>query len=116
MRPVIGSKSWVEDVRLVAAAHAHLDWELALVAMGVQLRRRMEVAVVVRRALEHLPVLVAVAPRDLDQARRLEDEVALLALRFETVRRAARDDDVVTLLVRHVAEDRLQRAGPFVHE
>ena len=54
---------------------------------------------VVRRVLEQLPVLVAVAPRDLDQARRLEDEVALRPLRREAVGRPARDDDVVALLV-----------------
>jgi len=76
----------------------------------------MDVAVVIRRALEHLPVLVAVALRDLDQARCLEDEVALLALRLEPVGGAARDDDVVAVLVRNVAEDRLECAGAFVHE
>src|SRR5207244_8433525 len=85
-------------------------------AMRVQLRGWMYVAVVVRSALEHLPILVPVALRDLDQARRLEDEVALLALRPEPIRRATRDHDVVAVLVRDVAEDRLQRAGALVHE
>src|SRR6266851_4291796 len=84
--------------------------------MRVQLGRRMDVAVVIRRALEHLPVLVAVAHRDLDQARCLEDEVALHSLRLEAVGGAARDDDVVAVLVRDVAEDRLERAGARVHE
>src|SRR3954470_15857358 len=107
----------VDPVRLVTAAHAHLHRELALLAVRVQLGRRMDVAVVVRRALEHLAVLVAIAARDLDQAGRLEDEVALLlAPGTEPVGRAARDDDVVALLVRHVAEDGLERARPFVHE
>jgi hypothetical protein len=76
----------------------------------------MDVAVVVRRALEHLPVLVAVAARDLDLTRALEDEVTLLALRAEAVRRPARDDDVVPVLVRHVPEDRLERARALVDE
>ena len=136
MRPVIGSKSWIEnvhgievavpaddvervvvdDVRLVAAADAHLDRELAALADRVQLGRRMDVAVVVRRALDDLPVLVAVAARDLDQPGRLEDEVALRPFRPEAVRRAARDDDVVAVLVRQVAEDRLQRARALVDE
>ncbi len=106
----------VDDVRLVAAAHAHLDRELARLAHRLQLGRRMDVAVVVRRALDDLAVLVPVAARDLDQARRLEDEVALRPLRRETVRRAARDDDVVAFSVRQVAEDRLQRSRPFVDE
>ena len=106
----------VDHVGLVAAAHAHLDLELALVAVRVQLGRRMDVAVVVRRVLHQLAVLVAVALRDRDQPRRLEDEVALLALRAEAVRRAARDDDVVARLVRQVAEDRLERARALVHE
>src|SRR3954469_16696277 len=77
----------VEDVRLVAAADANLDRELALLAVRAQLRRRMDVAVVVGRALQELPVLVPVAAGYLDQARRLEDEVALLALGTEAVRR-----------------------------
>src|SRR5438874_3421145 len=106
----------VEHVGLVAAAHAHLHRELSLVAVRVQLRRRMDVAVVVRRALEHLPVLVAIALRDLDQPGRLEHEVALFALRPEAVGRPARDDDVVAVLVRDVAEDRLERPGALVDE
>jgi len=76
----------------------------------------MDVAVVVGRAFEHLPVLIAVAARNLDQTRRLEDEVALVALRTEAIRRAARDDEVVALFVRDVAEDRLERAAAFVDE
>src|SRR3954452_2693342 len=107
----------VDDVRLVAAAHAHLHRELALLAVRVQLGRRMDVAVVVRRALEHLAVLVPIAARDLDQAGRLEHEVALLlALGAEPVGRPARDDEIVALPVRHVAEDGLERARSFVHE
>jgi hypothetical protein len=107
----------VDPVGLVAVADAHLDLVVALVAVGVQRRRRVDVAVVVRRALEQLAVLVAVTLRDLDQARRLEDEVALLVrLGDEAVRRAARDDEIVAVLVREVAEDRLERAGAFVDE
>src|SRR4249919_850391 len=67
----------VDDIRLVAAAHAHLHRELALLAHSAQLRRGMDVAVVVRRAFDELSVLVAVTPRNLDQAGRLEDEIAL---------------------------------------
>src|SRR6266508_4202036 len=85
----------VENVRLIPPAHADLDRELALLAVRIQLRRRMDVAVVVRRALQHLAVLVSVAPRDLDQPRRLEDQVTLLAFGTETVRRPTRNDDVV---------------------
>ena len=106
----------VDDVRLVAASHAHLDRVLAALAHRVQLGRRVDVAVVVRRALHQLSVLVAIAARDLDQPWRLEDEVALLAFRLEAVRRAARDDDVVALGVREVAEDRLERARALVDE
>ena len=69
----------VDDVGLVAAADPHLHRELAALADRVQLRRRVDVAVVVRRALDDLPVLVAVAARDLDQPRRLEHEVAAAA-------------------------------------
>src|SRR5436853_274658 len=106
----------VDDIRLIAAAHADLDWELALLAHRVQLCGRMDVAVVVRRAFHDLPVVVAVAPRDLDQPRRLEDEIALRPARVEAIRRPARNDDVVALLVRDVAEDGLQRPRSLVHE
>ena len=82
----------------------------------VQLGRRMDVAVVVRRALDQLPVLVPVAARDLDQSRRLEDEIPLRPFGLEAVGRAARDDDVVALGVRQVAEDRLERARALVDE
>src|SRR6185436_20831585 len=80
----------VEEVRLVAAAHSYLDGELALLTVRVKLRRRMDVAVVVRRAFQHLAVLVSVALRDLDQSGSLEHEVALLSFRTEPVRRPAR--------------------------
>ena len=76
----------------------------------------MDVAVVVRRPFEDLAVLVPVPARDLDEPRRLEDEVALLALRDEAIRRAARDDDVVAVLVRHVAEGGLERSRALVDE
>src|SRR5262245_43636170 len=42
--------------------------------------------------------------------------MALLILRREAVGGSARDDDVVALPVRKVAEDRLQRAAALVHE
>src|SRR6059058_786976 len=106
----------VDDIRLVAAAHAYLDGELAGLAHGVQLSRRMDVAVVVRRAFHDLAVVVAVAPRDLDQPGRLEHEIALRPARVEAIRRPARNDDVVALLVRDVAEDGLQRPRSLVHE
>ena len=90
---MIGSKSWIENVHgievavppddvervvveqvgLVAVADAHLDRELAALPVRVQLRGRMDVPVVVRSAFDDLPVLVAVAARDLDQAGSLED-------------------------------------------
>src|SRR4029453_3763142 len=72
--------------------------------------------VVIRRALEDLPVLVAIAAWDLDESRRLEDEVALRPLGHEPVGRAARDDDVVAVLVRDVAERRLERPAALVDE
>ena len=59
----------VEDVVLVPAADADLDEVVAPVTVRLELGRRMDVAVVVRRALEDLAVLVAVAARDLDQPR-----------------------------------------------
>ncbi len=70
----------VDHVRLIAVADAHLDDELAPLTMRLQLGRGMDVPVVVRRVLHQLPVLVAIALRDRDQTRRLEDEVALLTL------------------------------------
>src|SRR5205823_10310141 len=70
----------------------------------------------VRRAFEDLAVLIAVAARDLDQPRRLEDEIPLLSFGPEAVRRTARDDDVVAVLVRHVAEGRLESARSLVDE
>ena len=107
----------VDDVGLVAVADAHLDRELALVAVRVQRRRRMDVAVVVRRPLEQLAVLVAVAPRDLDQcpASRRRGSAAR-PVGDEPVGRAARDHDVVAVRVGHVAEDRLERARALVDE
>src|SRR5207302_3893919 len=104
----------VEHVGLITAANPNLHWELALLAHRVQVRRRMDVAVVVRRSFQELPVLVAIAPRNLDQPRRLEHEVALIALGAETIRRAARDHDVVPFFVRHGAEDRFERPRAFL--
>src|SRR5207249_10615019 len=53
----------VDDVRLVAAADPHLHRELAALANRVQLRRRMDVPVVVVRALHDLARLVALESR-----------------------------------------------------
>src|SRR4051794_18716938 len=106
----------VDDVGLVAAADADLDRVLAVLAHRVQLGRWVDVAVVVRRALHQLAVLVPVAARDLDQPRRLEDEIPLRALGLEAVRRAARHHDIVAFLVGQLAEDRLERPRPFVDE
>src|SRR5947208_8897175 len=106
----------VEDVRLVPVANADLDRELTPVAVRVQLRRRMDVTVVVRRPFEQLPVLVAIPLRDLDSAGRLEYEVPLLAVGPEAVGGAAGDDDVIAFGVGDVAEDRLERAAPLVDE
>src|SRR4029453_10937055 len=106
----------VEDVGLEAVLDAHLDDVLASVTVRPELDRRVAVGVVVGRVLEQLPVLVPVATRDLDQSRRGEDDMSLLSLRREAVGRSARDDDVVALLVREVAEDRLQRAPTLVDE
>src|SRR5581483_12382997 len=102
--------------RLVAAAHANLHRELAALADGVQLGRRMDVAVVIRRSLHDLPVLVAVAARNLDQSRSLEHEVTLRSVGPEAIGRAAGDDDVVPFLVRELAKDRLERPGSLVDE
>ena len=93
-----------------------LDEEVPAVAMGLQLRGRVDVAVVVRRAFEDLAVLVAVAAGDLDQPGGLEDEVPLSALRHEPIRRPAWDDDVVAVLVGDVAEGGLERPGALVDE
>ena len=106
----------VEQVGLVPVADAHLDRELAALTVRVQLRGRVDVPVVVRGALHDLAVLVAVAARDLDQAGGFEDQVPLLTFRPEAVRRAARNHDVVALLVRELAEDRLQRPRALVDE
>ena len=69
----------VEDVVLVAAAHAHVDGVLAAVAVRLELGRRVEVALRERRVLEQLAVAVAVAVRRLDLARRVEGQPALRA-------------------------------------
>src|SRR6478672_4774547 len=79
----------VEHVGLISAAHAHLHRELALLTDRPQLRRRMDVTVVVRRTFDDLAVLVAVAPRNLDQPGRLEDEIALWSVWLEAIRGAA---------------------------
>ncbi len=76
----------------------------------------MDVAVVVRSTFEDLSVLVPVAPGDLDESRRLEDEVTLRPLGREAVGRPARNDDVVTVLVGNVAERGLERPRALVHE
>src|SRR6266702_2325203 len=76
----------VEDVGLVPVTHAHLDGELAPLAVRVQLRRRMDVAVVVRRMLHELARAVAVALRDRDQPGRFEYEVALLSFGAKAIR------------------------------
>src|SRR4051794_33196541 len=44
----------VEDIRLVAVADAHLHRELALLADGLELGRRMDVPVVIRSAFHDL--------------------------------------------------------------
>jgi hypothetical protein len=67
----------VDDVVLVAVPDTHLDEELATLADRRQLGRGMDVAVVEGRVLHQLAVLVAVPLRDLDQAWRLEQQVAL---------------------------------------
>ena len=67
----------VDDVVLVAAANAHLHEELAPLPARVQVGRRVDVAVIVRRPLQDLAVLVAVAARNLDEPGGLEYQVAL---------------------------------------
>ena len=81
----------VEDVGLEAVLDPQLDDVVAAVGVRPKLDRRVQVAVVVRGVLEQLAVLVAVAARDLDQARRREDDVTLLALGREAVGRALRE-------------------------
>ena len=106
----------VEDVVLNSAADAHLHDELAGLPARRELGRRVDVAVVVGSALEDLAVLVPVPARDLDEPGRLEDQVALRALWDEPIRRPARDDDVVPVLVRDVAENRLESSRALVDE
>ena len=57
------------SARFLTGANKQRDQELAALPTCVEVGRRMDVTVVVWRALEDLPVLVAVAPRDLDQPR-----------------------------------------------
>src|SRR5579862_2975049 len=61
-------------------------------------------------------MLIPVALEDRDQPRGFEDEIPLVTLGDEAVRRAARDHHVVARLVREVAEDRLDRPRALVHE
>jgi hypothetical protein len=76
----------------------------------------MEVALRVRRVLEQLAVAVAVAVGRLDLARRVEADPLLLdaLVGRPAVRRAARDDDVVLLAVRHAPEHRVEHAAAAV--
>src|SRR5262245_15959061 len=106
----------VERVPLVAIAHAHDQLAVLAVAVRDELRRRVDVAMRVRRALEQLPVAVAVPVRRLDLARRVERQIELVALREEPVDRPARDDDVVALPVRQRAEGGLELARALVDE
>jgi hypothetical protein len=76
----------------------------------------MDVAVVVGRALHDLAVLVSVAAGNLDQPRRLEDEVPLRPVGHEPVRRPAGDDHVVAVLVGEVTERGLERSRALVDE
>ena len=86
----------VEHVALVAVAHAHEHLVLAVLLAGLELERRMEVALAERRVLEQLAVAVAVAVGRLDLAGRVEAQPDLLAvLGLPAVRRPARDHDVV---------------------
>ncbi len=88
--------------------------------MGVQVARRVEVALAERRVLEQLPVAVAVPVGRLDLSRSVEAEPDLFArawvVHTHPVGRAAGDHDVVVRAVRNVAEDRLQGARPAMDE
>ena len=68
----------VEHVLLVAVAHPNGDRELAALVVGLELGRRLEVALREGRVLEQLAVAVAVAVGRLDLARGVEAEPELL--------------------------------------
>ena len=89
----------VEDVALIAVAHAQRELELAVGLDRLELGRAVEVALGVRRVLEQLAVAVAVAVGRLDLAGRVEADPELLDVlgQAPAVRRPARDDDVVLL-------------------
>ncbi len=99
-------------------AHLHVDDEVALVRPRRDLAGEPDVALRVRRVLEQLPVVVAVALGRLDLGRALEVEHPLVdaGVRLESPGRADRQDEVVARSVGDRPEDRVEQARALVDE
>ena len=95
-----------------------MDHELALVRPGVRECRGVQVALAVRRMLEQLAVVVAIALRRLDLRRRLEvqDPLVRAGIGVQPPGRPDRQDQVVARAVAERSEDRVAEAGALVHE
>jgi hypothetical protein len=90
---------------------------LAALPHGLELLRRVEVAVRERRGLEQLAIAVAVPVRRLDLARRVEGEPPLRArVQLDAVGRPAGDHHVVVPAERQPTEDRVEVARALHHE
>src|SRR5579875_1639722 len=99
----------------IANFQAHL--ELAALGMRLQFFGTTNVAFAVGRMLQHLPVLIEIAARRLDGAVCLDGQETVLraiAGEAESIGGAARDDDVVALVIGQQAEVGFDDAMPIV--
>ena len=109
----------VEHELVEAVVLLHDDPEIAPLVVRHELARHLEVALAVRRALDDLAVVVAVALDGVRTYPRLSMIRSFAGLREQiAVQNAAMDDQVVARRDRQVAELRLERALPFrdVHD
>jgi hypothetical protein len=107
----------IQDEALQPAPRAHDQLVRSGLAVGLQRRRRVEVALGERRVLQQLAVAVAIAARRLDLAGRVERQPGLrTAVHPHPVGRAARDHDIVVARVGQRPEDRLHGARSLVDE
>ena len=101
-----------------AVARADVDHVVAVLVERLAELGRVQVALAVRRVLEELPVVVAVALGRLDLGGRLEvqDPLVRARIRVQPPGRADRQHQVVAGAVGEVAEDRPADAGSLVDE
>jgi hypothetical protein len=92
-----------------------LDNEITGLVVRLHLGRRPNVALAVRRVLEHLAVFVAIPLGRLDVRRALEPQHPLLVTAGkDAIGGADGDDEVVARPVLDWTEDGLKRPAPFV--